>query len=190
MTTTRNATRPRGEHTDREETWLAIQASIEDGDDPRFTFDDVRQQCDDVKDHTIEKVIQTCRQSGIIETVERTRTAIYAQTMEVSGFPSCVSTRVLAWRQQVWNTLRIQRITTVPAIQATLHEVDPAEDTVYRYLRRLETAGYVIRAGRNGPDGQVMSHLRWRLVRDTGPTAPTRAQLNEEISEQTDEAAD
>jgi len=182
----RNATRLRGEHTQRERVWLVIQRLISDG--PRFSGKDVHEQADAHKT-TVVKTIQLLRQNGLVETVSRDKDghfAVYRLLDCPDGFPDCISTRVLAWRQQVWNALRIQGMTTVPSIKSTFHEVDPAEDTVYRYLRRLERAGYVARAGRSGPKGQVMSHLRWRLVTDTGPTAPGRKQLEQKIEESDD----
>jgi len=195
MTETRNARRPRGEHTQRERVWLAIRAAVEGKPRKRFTRKELLQHLDDVGEVTAEtmtKALQLLKRDGVIVRVGTAeadqRFAVYRLADDAAEFPESISTRVLAWRQQVWNALRIQRTATVPAIQSTFYEVDPAPDTVYRYLRRLEKTGYVRRAGRAGPEGQVMSHLRWRLVRDTGPDAPTRKQLNKETREQENEA--
>lgn len=193
MTETRNVKMTRGRHTQRERVWLALRAELEEKEEATFGRRDLEQKADGVSPESMTKTLQILKESGVIERVgtdpEDRTYAVYRLTEDVDGFPESISTRVLAWRQQVWNVLRIQRTATVPDIESTFHEVDPADDTVYRYLRRLEKASYVRRAGRSGPKGQVMSHLKWMLVRDTGPAAPDRDQLNQEIREQeTDES--
>jgi len=181
----RNWQRTTGELTQQERIWHAIEHLSGDGE--RFTQKDVRKELDVFTMHTLKKVIQKLRQADILETVGFDGDyALYERVAECDGIPDVVSRRVLAWRQQVWNALRIQRITTVPAIMTSFHAVDPAERTVNEYIRNLEKAGYVARAGRAGKNGQVMSHIQWRLVNDTGPSAPGRQQLEREIAEAED----
>ena len=184
MNKTRSKKATVGEETDRERAWSYIREA------QTFTIEDLMEEAG-IRRANAESLIQDLRQAGVIERVFRLGTngqsgsvAQYELVTEPDQIPQSVGTRVLAWRQQVWNALRIQRTVTVPGVKSTFYEVDPADDTVYRYLRRLEKAGYVRRAGRSGKKGQVMSHLKWMLVRDTGPDAPGRQQLNREIREQ------
>jgi len=184
MNKTRSKKATVGEQTDRERAWSHIREA------QTFTIEDLMEEAG-IRRANAESLIQDLRQASVIERVSRLGTngqsgsvALYELVTEPDQIPHSVGTRVLAWRQQVWNALRIQRTVTVPGIKSTFYEVDPADDTVYRYLRRLEKAGYVRRAGRSGKKGQVMSHLKWMLVRDTGPDAPGRQQLNREIREQ------
>jgi len=183
----RSKKRTVGEKTARERAWAALQ------DAEQFSIETLMEEADITRPNA-ESLIQDLRQSGIIERTGRTGTngqagsvAVYRQVKQPDRVPRSVGTRVLPWRQQVWNALRIERgMSTVPSIMSTFYDVDPAEDTVYRYLRKLEKAGYVARAGRAGKAGQVMSHIRWRLVKDTGPQAPGRQQLEREIAEAED----
>lgn len=188
MIDTRNVKMTRGRHTQREQVWLAVQSVAGGSEGQTFQRRDLEQKADGVTPETMTKTLQILKRSGVIERVgtdpEDRRYAVYRLAEDIDGFPESISTRVPAWRQQVWNALRIQRTVTVPGVKSTFYEVDPADDTVYRYLRRLEKAGYVRRAGRSGKKGQVMSHLKWMLVRDTGPTAPDRAQLKQELRDQ------
>jgi len=79
------------------------------------------------------------------------------------------------WRSQAWRTIRYARAFTVPDLMRTFaDETQIAYVTVATYVTWLGRAGYVRRCGRCG------RHARYRLVRDTGPQAPTRASMLDE----------
>lgn len=78
-------------------------------------------------------------------------------------------------RQRAWNAMRMSATFTIGDIvmAAARDDADP-ESNVQRYLRHLKNAGYVAEL----PTRQRGTHLtsngfkRFRLIRDTGPSAP------------------
>lgn len=76
-------------------------------------------------------------------------------------------------RQQVWTALRWLGKACVPELQAVVGD-DAKPANVRKYLTLLERAGYVIRLAAREPGTARTSngHVRWSLVRDTGPKAP------------------
>ena len=79
--------------------------------------------------------------------------------------------------QRVWAVMRMQRRFSVPELMqlaASPKERGGSVDSLHRYLRALEQAGYVRRLRSREPGTRPGSNgfVRWILVRDTGPVAP------------------
>ena len=179
----RNVKAGYGDLTDREAAWITIRDMI------HFTREDV-ERIADVHTETASSVIQDLRSAGLVETVGREGYLARYELVQMpdDAIPPIISKRVLAWRQQVWNALRIARCDALPGIMASLYGVDVAEGTIARYLRRLELAGYVRKAGRMAKEGRPMSYTSYRIMPDVGPVAPTRQQLLQTIEERSDDS--
>lgn len=79
-------------------------------------------------------------------------------------------------RERAWRAMRIRRRFTVPEIVAdAAAEGDKSPDeNLQRYLRSLQSVGYVValpnRAGGTAPTSNGFK--RWMIAKDTGPRAP------------------
>jgi len=183
---TRSSKRTAQEMTDREHAWVEIQKRS------RFTVDELT-EATPIGRANAEDLVQDLRQAGLIERVGRQRLngqegsfAVYELNEAPSGVPTAVGSRSPAWRQQVWNTLRIKREVTVPEVRVSFSDdVEVTRDTVYRYLRRLEKAGVVIRKGRQGSSGQKGSHIRYALhPKHERPNAHSKTELEQMTGDQ------
>jgi len=82
------------------------------------------------------------------------------------------------FRQRAWMAMRMAGKFTVPEIlqlAGRAGERGGSADNLHRYLRALEQAGYVRRlpVRERGTAPGSNGYVRWRLIRDTGPLAPT-----------------
>lgn len=104
---------------------------------------------------------------------------IYRVTDDPPKVPAAVVVQSPAWRQQAWNALRIHRTCSVPDMMRTFSDdVDIAEDTVYRYVRKLERVGILLRRGRSGKSGQKGSYVHYTIhPSHERPNAPTPTEL-------------
>lgn len=173
MTRTRNAQRTAHEQTDREKAWIYIQKH------ERVTVRDVVEALD-IHRATVEKVLTGLKNDGYATSVGRDSYWMVYQLEEIpEETPNYISRTVPAWRQQVWNALRIGRTVTAPEAERTMSpEVDIASATISRYFRRMEKAGVVLRRGRNGKRGQPQSHIVYALnPKHDRPTAYSTKEL-------------
>lgn len=81
-------------------------------------------------------------------------------------------------RARAWRAMRLKKTFTLSdlvTVAAVAGDKDPYS-AISAYVRALETHGYVIADPARVVDGKPTSNglKRWRLVRDTGPEAPTR----------------
>ena len=81
-------------------------------------------------------------------------------------------------RQRAWNVMRIQSPFTVRAIAALAAKDNPdAEHSLHKWFSALEVAGYLQREPRREAPQKPGSNglLRYRLVKNTGMTAPVHS---------------
>ncbi len=83
-----------------------------------------------------------------------------------------------SFRQRAWAAMRMSGKFTVPEIlrlAARPGTRGGSADNLHRYLRALEQAGYVRRlpVRQRGTAPGSNGFIRWMLVRDSGPQAPT-----------------
>lgn len=89
-------------------------------------------------------------------------------------------------RDKVWRLLRIRQKASVPEIvgllcdgDAPVMQIKGVTNNVQKYLRALRLTGYLADMRREAGDKPGSNgHKRYLLVRDTGPTAPTRRAHN------------
>lgn len=89
------------------------------------------------------------------------------RTLDEGRIPTAVDGGA-SWKRQVWQAARMARRFTIPDLMRSLAGVDVPYDRVYRFVRRLETAGALARVTR----GRRGTHQPWRVARDGGPTPP------------------
>lgn len=81
-------------------------------------------------------------------------------------------------RVRVWRAIRIRSSFSIPELLpiVTNGSEKDAESNIYKYLRALESAGYLIRMGKRQRGTALTSNgfARWRLdlEKNTGPQAP------------------
>lgn len=169
------------ERTDREKAWAYIRTQT------RVTVPSVVEHSP-ISMPNAQSLIQDLKREGLLTRIGEEAPngataswAIYHVAEDPPRLPSVVGSQSPAWRQQVWNALRIQRTCTVPdAMRMFSDDVDVAEDTVYRYVRKLEKAGIVLRRGRLGMSGQKGSYVEYAIhPRHERPNAYTTSELSE-----------
>ncbi|MBP9101481.1 MAG: hypothetical protein KBF68_08950 [Nitrosomonas sp.] len=81
-------------------------------------------------------------------------------------------------RIRVWRAIRIRKSFSIPELEGIVAAGDEKDITsnIGKYLRALESAGYLIRMNKRLRGSSLTSNgfLRWRLdpLKDTGPLAP------------------
>jgi predicted transcriptional regulator len=81
-------------------------------------------------------------------------------------------------RVRIWRAIRIRKSFSIPELEGIVATGDEKDvvSNIGKYLRALETAGYLIRMGKKLRGSSLTSNgfLRWRLdpLKDTGPQAP------------------
>jgi len=81
-------------------------------------------------------------------------------------------------RIRIWRAIRIRKSFSIPELEGIVTTGDERDvkSNIGKYLRALESAGYLIRMGKKLRGTSLTSNgfLRWRLdpLKDTGPQAP------------------
>lgn len=81
-------------------------------------------------------------------------------------------------RVRIWRAIRIRKKFSIPDLEGIVGTGEEKDITsnIGKYLRALESAGYIIRMAKkqSGPSLTSNGYLRWRLdpQKDTGPHAP------------------
>jgi len=81
---------------------------------------------------------------------------------------------------RAWQSMRILRIFTLPQIVIT---AEISHNNLRKYARKLERAGYLHRLPHLNV-GRPGSHIRYRLVQDSGPLAPMPRKWSDEVYDQ------
>jgi len=72
-------------------------------------------------------------------------------------------------RQRAWTVIRIKRVFSVPDLIA---QAGMSQSNAEKFVSQLRKARYLAYEGRRQPNGTPGSYRLYRLIRDTGPSAP------------------
>lgn len=142
-----------------------------------------------LKAQQVESSTFLLKQHGFIKTVDQgcyriTQAGITALESETSlrSGPKGQQDRARIFkntlRSRVWNAIRIRKTFSIPELEGLVSKGDEKAVTsnIGKYLRALETVGYLIRMGKRQRGTSITSNgfARWRLdpLKDTGPNAP------------------
>ena len=88
-------------------------------------------------------------------------------------------------RARLWRALRLKRKASLPQLLtlAARGSERAAERNAWMYLRALHRAGYIQRLAMRAKGGSSSSrgHIRWLMLRDTGPMAPVVRPRHREV---------
>lgn len=137
----------------------------------RFTRDDVARACPG-DDSRRESFLRALSQKGLVFVWGRSGATVYYTTRSRTAAQDSARAARQSIEGEIWTAMRIKKSFSVADLHAALHAARPdmTERRIQDYCSLLTRAGYlrVMRKARHGGAPAI-----YRLIRNTGPLAPT-----------------